>query len=484
MRHEDDPDGGQGSRQRLGAATPYEISMSAERSSQGASEGDWLYHPDFSKHWGRRPLYSLAQWVNGLAFRNIQFSPMGKPVIKIAEIKGGISGQTKFTQQEFDDSVRVRVGDLLFSWSGQPETSIDAFWWNGPEGWLNQHVFRVTTNTDVNTTFFYYLLRYMKPNFVGIARNKQTTGLGHVTRRDLENIESALPTLPEQRTIAHILGTLDDKIELNRRMNQTLEEMARVIFQDWFVDFGPVRAKLEDREPYLPPELWDLFPDRLVDSELGEIPEGWEVKALSDCVEVERGLSYKGSGLSSTGMPMHNLNSVHEGGGYKDDGIKYYDGDFQERHVTRPGDVLVANTEQGHDRLLIGFAAIVPHRLGENGLFSHHLYRVQPPSGSGLSAEFLCHLFNTQAMHDTVGGYATGTTVNMLPVAALRIPPMVIPPTQLVNVFTTIAETARRRQGIFGHGTPTLGSPAGRTAAEAGFGGIPRGDRPNLIQGG
>ena len=87
---------------------------------------------------------------------------------------------------------------------------------------------------------------------------------------------------PKQRAIAHILGTLDDKIELNRRMNQTLESMARAIFQDWFVAFGPVRAKLEGREPYLPPELWDLFPDELVDSELGEIPEGWEVGNLGD----------------------------------------------------------------------------------------------------------------------------------------------------------------------------------------------------------
>ena len=86
----------------------------------------------------------------------------------------------------------------------------------------------------------------------------------------------------EQHAIAHILGTLDDKIELNRRMNQTLEEMARAIFQDWFVDFGPVRAKLEGREPYLSHELWDLFPDRLVDSELGEIPDGWEVKAFGE----------------------------------------------------------------------------------------------------------------------------------------------------------------------------------------------------------
>ena len=100
----------------------------------------WLYHPDYPDDWERCSLYSLARWVNGLAFRDIQFGPSGMPVIKIAEIKGGIAGQTKFTEQTFDESVRVRPGDLLFSWSGQPETSIDAFWWRGPEGWLNQHV--------------------------------------------------------------------------------------------------------------------------------------------------------------------------------------------------------------------------------------------------------------------------------------------------------------------------------------------------------
>ena len=93
----------------------------------------------------------------------------------------------------------------------------------------------------------------------------------------------------EQQAIAYVLGTLDDKIELNRRMNRTLEEMPRAIFQDWFVDFGPTRAKMEGQEPYLPPELWNLFPDELVDSELGEIPEGWEVGALSDVVDILSG---------------------------------------------------------------------------------------------------------------------------------------------------------------------------------------------------
>ena len=252
-----------------------------------------------------------------------------------------------------------------------------------------------------------------------------------------------------------MLGTLDDKIELNRRMNETLEEMARALFKSWFVDFDPVRAKMDGRWrpgeslPGLPAHLYDLFPDCLVDSELGPIPERWEVKALGDCIDVDRGLSYKGSGLSSSGVPMHNLNSIYEGGGYKDDGIKHYNGDYQPRHVVKPGEVIVANTEQGHDRLLIGFAAIVPRRFGEFGLFSHHIYRVRPKSSLGLTHEYICRLLNTQVIHDAVSGYATGTTVNMLPIDALRIPEIMVPPIQLVTTFSTIAEAARIRREQF-----------------------------------
>ena len=102
---------------------------------------------------------------------------------------------------------------------------------------------------------------------------------------DIPGFRLPLPALPEQRAIAHILGTLDDKIELNRRMNQTLEAMARALFKSWFVDFDPVRAKMEGRDPGLPQHLADLFPDRLVDSELGQIPEGWETATLGDHVD-------------------------------------------------------------------------------------------------------------------------------------------------------------------------------------------------------
>ena len=118
---------------------------------------------------------------------------------------------------------------------------------------------------------------------------RRQVAVAGITGSDLAQLLVLLPPLSEQRAIAHILGTLDDKIELNRRMNQTLEEMARAIFQDWFVDFGPVRAKLEGREPYLPPDLWDLFPDRLVASELGEIPERWAVTTVGEVATIAGG---------------------------------------------------------------------------------------------------------------------------------------------------------------------------------------------------
>ena len=113
----------------------------------------------------------------------------------------------------------------------------------------------------------------------------------------LRSVEIPLPPLSEQRAIAHILGTLDDKVELNRRMNATLEAMARALFRSWFVDFDPVRAKMEGRDTGLPKDIADLFPDRLVESELGEVPDGWAQESLSEHFEAVKGVSYKGSGL-------------------------------------------------------------------------------------------------------------------------------------------------------------------------------------------
>ena len=253
-------------------------------------------------------------------------------------------------------------------------------------------------------------------------------------------------SVSEQRAIGHVLGTLDDKIELNRRMSNTLAAMARALFKSWFVDFEPVRAKLEGRDTGLPEHVADLFPDRLAGSARGMSPAGWEVVELGDCVEVIRGLSYKGSGLAADGLPMHNLNSIHEGGGYKEAGIKFYRGDYKARHVIRPGELIVANTEQGHDRRLIGYSAVVPSYFGQAGLFSHHLYKLESKGGRGLCTDYLCELLNAPGMQQMVSGYATGTTVNMLPSDALKRPPVSIPPASLMDLFGKVAADLRTRR--------------------------------------
>ena len=144
------------------------------------------------------------------------------------------------------------------------------------------------------------------------ARATGTTVLG-IKQKELRQIELALPPIFEQRAIAHILGTLDDKIELNRRMNETLEEMARALFKSWFVDFDPVRSKMEGRDPGLPKHLADLFPNRLVDSELGPIPEGWEVKALSSFGEIVTGKtpSTKEAAYFGNDVPFLRIPDMH-----------------------------------------------------------------------------------------------------------------------------------------------------------------------------
>jgi type I restriction enzyme, S subunit len=146
--------------------------------------------------------------------------------------------------------------------------------------WVTDNAIRATALDDNNSRFLFYLLGTL-------SLNNWRAGSGQplLNQDILSRIPALVPEPAEQRAIAHILGTLDDKIELNRRMSETLEAMASALFKSWFVDFDPVRAKAEGRDPGLPQHLADLFPARLVDSELGEIPEGGRIGRFGDVVE-------------------------------------------------------------------------------------------------------------------------------------------------------------------------------------------------------
>ena len=182
-------------------------------------------------------VYSLAIWKNGLPFKKIDFSANGKPIIKIAELNGGITASTSYTKKEYGNEVSLTKGDLVFSWSGNPDTSIDVYRYSLPDGWLNQHIFKVTANEKVvSKDYLYYILKHLKPHFSKIAKNKQTTGLGHVTIADLQRMSVVVPSMVYQRKVTAILRSIDDKIENNMAINHNLQQQAFALFDSLFAN--------------------------------------------------------------------------------------------------------------------------------------------------------------------------------------------------------------------------------------------------------
>jgi len=175
--------------------------------------------------WKDIALYDLSEFINGAAYK--KFEPnnegIGLPIVKIAELKSGISQNTGFSTVKMPEKYRLKDKDILFSWSGNPDTSIDTFIWALGEAWLNQHIFKVVPKPNVNRSYVLSLLKFMRPVFAEIARDKQTTGLGHVTVKDLQRLKVAVP--PKE-----LLVKFDEKVDSFIaqsfglvKQNQTLE---------------------------------------------------------------------------------------------------------------------------------------------------------------------------------------------------------------------------------------------------------------------
>jgi type I restriction enzyme S subunit len=181
-----------------------------------------------------------------------------------------------------------------------------------------------------------------------------------------------VPPLPEQHVIADILGTFDDKIAINQEMNKTLEKIGQALFKHWFIDF---EFPNEEGEPY------KSSGGEMVDSELGEIPKGWEIKPLVEVAIFLRGFSYSGAEKFSTpnGYVFITLNNVKEGGGFKPEYAWIKSDRLKEHHFLKEKDLIITNTEQTKDGRLLAFPGIVyfPQDYdGKVGVFSHHITRV------------------------------------------------------------------------------------------------------------
>ena len=207
---------------------------------------------------------------------------------------------------ENEKSALLKNDDLLFArqslvLAGAGKCSI--FLGDIEEVAFESHIIRVRLDQNkANPQFYYYLFRSPQGRSLIEAIVEQGAGASGVRSSDLQSLMIPYTSLPQQKAIARILSSLDDKIELNRRMNETLEAMARAIFKDWFVDFGPTRAKMSGRAAYLPEHLWSLFPEA-IDPETG-IPTGWKLSRLDELVVLQRGFDLPKSKRQNGNFPV------------------------------------------------------------------------------------------------------------------------------------------------------------------------------------
>ena len=222
---------------------------------------------------------------------------------------------------------------------------------------------------------------------------------------ELAPLHIFVPDFKTQENIVKILNSIDDKIELNNRINENLEQQLRVVFEKWFVS---------------------------------EAEDSWEEKRIGDFLRLDRGLSYKGKFLSENeGVPMLNLGNILPNSVFRPEKLKYYTGEYKRKVVVTPGDIIVANTDLTQAREVLGSAIRVPPLGYPEVICSHHISIVKDCT---ISKNFILGLLNTPAYRERVVGFATGTTVLALPSEALLNCTFKLPPNSLIEQYDDLAE--------------------------------------------
>ena len=227
--------------------------------------------------------------------------------------------------------------------------------------------------------------------------------------------------------IVEILVGLDDKIELNRRMNETSEAMARTLFKDWFVDYGPVRAKAKGRDPGLPQSFADLFPACVVDSDVGEIPEGWEAGTIADLSELNPEVWTKGT--RPTEIRYVDLSNTKRG---RIDAITPYaaaKAPSRAQRVLRPGDTIVGTVRPGNASYAL---------VSEPGLTGSTGFAVLRPQAAECT-EFVYLAATAAGRIDTLAHLADGAAYPAVRPDVVAATPIVRPDSKVLARFSSAA---------------------------------------------
>jgi len=374
----------------------------------------------------------------------------GALVFRSQNIRNGrldLSKRSHTTEHEYKNRVRRAVpspGDLIITREApMGEVAIIP---HGVRGCLGQRMVLLRPDTSKTDPRF-LLYAMMSPMVQNEIKTHEGTGstVSNLRIPALEVLEIPTPSLSEQRAIAHILGTLDDNIELNRRMSETLEAMARALFKSWFVDFDPVRAKAEGRDPGLPKHIVDLFPDSFEDSELGEIPKGWGAGPLSTMAELMIGGDWGRDTAESDNVPVRCLRGVDvdriRKSGWSDAPIRCIKKKSFEKRAPAITDILVEGS--GECGRAIAFEHL-DQLFDEPVLYSNFCKRLR--CSSPAFAYYVEFVLNNLVRTAEMKNFVTGTAMPNLDHKGLLTGLWVVrPPSRIVDAFASFASASRKR---------------------------------------
>lgn len=365
-------------------------------------------------------LDDVADFRNGKAISPERYTQDGRyPVF-------GANGQIARSDDVLNTETVVaigRVGAYCGSVHYIPEPS-----------WVTDNAIVAMAKGGNNIRFLYYLFDHLelRRTAIGSAQPLMTQG-------GLKVIQTVIPPLKVQEAIACILGALDDKIELNRQMNRTLEDIARAIFKSWFVDFDPVRAKAAGHQPPgLKPEIAALFPDSFEDSELGEIPKGWRVRPIGEVVQV------LGGGTPSTKESAFWEDGIHPFCTPKDmasltDSVLLQ----TERHLTDEGLANVSSGQLPIGAVLLSSRAPIGYLAIAETPFSINQGIIAMVCDDDLPNLYVLHWTKTNM--DRVLANANGSTFMEISKRNFRPITAVIPPPQVLRCFMQVVDPTHQR---------------------------------------
>lgn len=390
-------------------------------------------------HWNVRRLDEVATIIDSLHKTPI-YSDVGRPMIRVTDVQGGFLktiNALRVSDEVFDEFTRrykPKRGDIVFSRVG---TYGNASYVNTDEDFcLGQNT--ALLSPKINGRFLHLFLQsrdaQQQIDDSAVGSTQKTISL-----KSIAALHIPVPPHDELEAIAAMLGALDDKIELNRRMNATLEAIARALFQSWFVDFDPVRAKLDARQPTaVDPATAALFPSEFEHSQLGPIPKGWSVEQLQNVVKVVRGRSYRSTELATSSVALVTLKSFNRGGGYRADGLKPYTGEYNSEQRVTAGDLILAFTDVTQAAEVLGRPALVERTHDYAALVASLDIGIVRPTTERVSIPFLYCLFLTDTFRHHAYSHATGTTVLHLGAEALPSFKTVLPPAPLMRRFSEV----------------------------------------------